>query len=216
MLAAVDRQGRSGDETCIVAYQKLDCARYVLGVTKTPDRNSCHDFFEYGLRDGHHHIGGDVTRGDGINGNTLGRALLGQGLGESVNAAFSRGVVDLAILPGLAVHRADVDDAPETACAHTLDDTAAHVEARPQISAHDVVPLVVVHLVHGAVTRDTRVVNQNFNRTYLFLYPAYGLSAGIQIAHIKFVNCNARGLGEGAGFLIVTAIIGNNRIACFF
>ena len=42
-------------------------------------------------------------------------AFLRQRLGEAVDARLRGGVVDLAVLAGLAVDRADIDDAAEAA-----------------------------------------------------------------------------------------------------
>src|SRR5712664_3618617 len=133
MLAAVDRQRRAGDETGIVSDQEHHAAGYFIGLAEPADRDLGDDLFQHVGRHGRDHVGLGVTRRDGVDGDPLRCAFLGQRLGEAVDARLGGGVVDLAVLAALAVDRADIDDAAEAARAHLLDHGAAHVEARAEI-----------------------------------------------------------------------------------
>jgi hypothetical protein len=75
-------------------------------------------------RDGGDHVGIDIAGRDRVDGDADARAFLRQRLGEAVDAGFGGGVIDLAILAGLAVDRADVDDAADT-CARSCRPTVA-------------------------------------------------------------------------------------------
>src|SRR5208282_6365895 len=114
MLPAIDRQRRAGDEAGRVADQEHHAARDLLGVAEPADRNPRHDLLQHVLGHGAHHVGVDVAGRDGVDGHALARAFLRQRLGEAVDARFGGGVVDLAVLPGLAVYGTYVHDAPET------------------------------------------------------------------------------------------------------
>ena len=72
-----------------------------------------------------HHLGGDIARADGVDGDALAGVLLRQRLGEADVAGLGGGIVGLAHLALLAVDRGDVDDAAEAALAHAVDDRAA-------------------------------------------------------------------------------------------
>ena len=63
----------------------------------------------------------------------------------------------------LAVDRPDVDDAPDAALAHALDDAAAAVEARGEVGLEHLVPAVEVHAVQGPVPGDPGVVHQDLD-----------------------------------------------------
>src|SRR3546814_2509935 len=70
---------------------------------------------------------------DGVDRDPGPRPFLGQRLGEAVDAGLGGGIVDLAVLSGLAVDRADVDDPAELARPHALDRAAANVEAGAEV-----------------------------------------------------------------------------------
>src|SRR3546814_18622933 len=82
-------------------------------------------------------------------------------LGEAVDARFGGGVIDLAILPRLAVDRTDVDDPPPFTLAHPRKHRLGHVEAAAEVGAHHLVPHLVGHLRHRAVTRDPGIVDDD-------------------------------------------------------
>ena len=89
---------------------------------------------------GGHHIGVDITRCDGVDGDTFGSTFLGQGFGETVDPGFGGRIVDLAVLPGLSVDRTDIDHAPEIARQHAFPHRFAHVEATAEIGVEHMVP----------------------------------------------------------------------------
>src|SRR3546814_1048264 len=70
-------------------------------------------------------------------------------LGEAVDARFGGGIVDLPILPRLAVDRTDVDDAAPAALDHAGKAGLGHVEAAAEVDAHHVVPVVIAHPREG-------------------------------------------------------------------
>src|SRR6185369_3153161 len=168
MLAAVDRERRAGDEIGVVGDEEKNAARDVLGLAEAAHRNARHDLLEHVLRHRAHHVGVDVAGHDRVDRDAEARTLLRQRLGEAVDAGFGRGVVHLAVLAGLAVDRADVDDAAELARAHAVDDGPAGVEARGEIGADDGVPILPAHAVERAVARDARVVHDDLDRPHLF------------------------------------------------
>ena len=98
-------------------------------MTEPAHGDACYDLLEHIGRHGAHHVCIDVAGCDRVDGDALGSTLLGQRLGEPVNARFRGGVVDLAVLSRLAVDRADVDDPAEAALAHAVDHQSTHVEA---------------------------------------------------------------------------------------
>src|SRR6185312_4197578 len=147
MLPAVDRERRARDEAALVGHQEQHPAGDLLGLAEAADGDAGDDLLQHFLGHGAHHLGVDIAGGDGVDGDALAGALLGQGLGEAVDARLGGGVVHLAVLPGLAVDGADVDDAAEAALAHAVDDAAGHVEAGGQVGVDDLGPLLRRHLV---------------------------------------------------------------------
>ena len=67
------------------------------------------------------HVGIDVTRGIALTVIPLARAFLCQRLGETVDARLGGGVVDFAVLPGLAIRTAHVYDTANRRVAHTIE-----------------------------------------------------------------------------------------------
>src|SRR5262249_48615739 len=126
------------------------------------------------------------------NGDTPGGALLRQGLGEPQHAGLGCGVVRLADLPGLAVDRADVDDAAKAPRAHPLDDRSRHIEARVEVGPDHVAPLIGAHPVHRRIAGDSRVVDQPLDRaSELCLSRLYTPGTGVEISDIEFEHGNA-------------------------
>src|SRR6266567_7945956 len=122
VLTAVRGQRRAGDEARIVRGQEYDAARDLFRLTQPPDGDLRNDvLLEHVLRDCLDHLGADISRTDGIDRDAALRALLRQRLGEAELARLRGRIVRLAHLALLAVHRGDVDDAPEFALAHALD-----------------------------------------------------------------------------------------------
>src|SRR3546814_6111164 len=65
------------------------------------------DLLQHVGGDGGDHVGVDIARRDRVHRDPGARAFLRQRLGEAVDARFGGGVIDLAILPRLAVDRTD-------------------------------------------------------------------------------------------------------------
>src|SRR5205823_15133850 len=68
VLAAIDREGRAGDEIGLVRDQEQDGAGDVLGLAEAADRNPCDDLFENVLRHRAHHLGIDIAGRNGVDG----------------------------------------------------------------------------------------------------------------------------------------------------
>jgi hypothetical protein len=82
---------------------------------------------------------------------------------------FGGGVIDLAVLAGLAVDRADIDDAAEAARAHAVDHRPRHVETGREVGLDHGIPLLEAHPVHRRVTRDAGIVDQHVDRAEIGL-----------------------------------------------
>ena len=122
-------------------------------------------FLQHVLRHRLHHLGVDVARADGIDGDARARALLRQRLGEAELAGFGGGIVHLAELALLAVDRRDIDDAAELALAHALDHVAAHVEQRIEIGVDHRRPLLGLHPMQLRIAGDAGIVDQHVDRS---------------------------------------------------
>src|SRR5690606_17917735 len=129
--------------------------------------NSVDDLFQHVLRHRAHHVGLHIAGGQGVDGDADGGAFQGQGLGETVDTGLGGGVVHLAVLAGLAVEGADVDDAAEAALAHAVDHRAAHVEAGAEVGVDHRLPAVRAHAVKGGVAGDAGVVDEDVDGAVL-------------------------------------------------
>src|SRR5262245_25404475 len=115
-LAAVRGERRAGDQAGVVRRQEHDAARDLLGLAQPAERNERQDLLvEHVLGYGLDHLGRDIARADGVDGDARPRALLGQRLGEAELAGLGGRIIGLAELALLAVDGGDVDDAPEFA-----------------------------------------------------------------------------------------------------
>ena len=117
----------------ILGDQEGDAARDLVGLAEPADRDLGDDLLQHVGRHRRDHVGVDIARRDRVDGDAELRAFLRQRLGEAVDARFGGGVVDLAVLPGLAVDRADVDDPAPAALAHAGERRLGHVEAAAEI-----------------------------------------------------------------------------------
>src|SRR4051812_34593021 len=213
MLAAVDGEGGAGDEAALVGDQEQYAAGDLGRLAETADRHFGDDLLEHVRRHGADHVGVDVTGCDGIDGDALGGTFLGERLGEAVDAGFGRRVVDLTVLAGLTVDRADVDNPAEAALAHTVDHVAAHVEARRQVCRNDVVPLLEGHAMQHAVAGDAGVVDDDLDRTQFRFDLGKTFLAGFEVADIPLESGDAGTLGEFAGLLVVAGVDGGDLVA---
>src|SRR3954470_21938660 len=210
VLAAVDRQRRAGDEAAVLGAEEGDSAGDLVGAAQTADRDSRDDFLEHLGRDRRDHLGVDIAGRDRVDGDSGAGALLGERLGEAVDARFGGGVIDLAILAGLAVDRADVDDPAVFALAHPVPDRLGHVEAAAQIYVDDLVPGLAVHPLHGCVASDSGIVDEDVDRPQLGFDPGDSGDAGIVVGDVPFIGPDAGAGGEVACFLLVAGIIGGD------
>src|SRR3546814_19625089 len=80
---------------------------------------------------------------------------------------FGVGVVDLAVLAGLAVDRTDVDDPAPSAFAHAGKAGLGRVETAAEVDAHHHVPVLEAHFVQHAVTGDAGIVDDDVDRADL-------------------------------------------------
>src|SRR5580693_4892559 len=106
MLATVYGDIGASEECSFLRAQVDDQTGDLVRLAQAVEWNLWDDFaIEDVLRNGHHHFGSDVARGNGIDGDALPRHLKGQRLGETVHACLRRGVIRLAEGPLLAIHR---------------------------------------------------------------------------------------------------------------
>src|SRR5205085_9105696 len=115
------------------------------------------------------HVGVDIARSDSVDRHAGTRAFLRQRLGEAVDARLGGGIIDLPVLPGLAVDRADVDDPAVAAAGHALEHRFGHVEAAAEVDVDDLLPLHAVHPLHGRIAGDSGIVDQHIDRPDLGL-----------------------------------------------
>ena len=206
-MAAVDRDGGPGDEVGVVRDQEQHGAGDVLCAAEPADRDAADDFLQHRLRHRAHHVGVDIARRHGIHGDAVARALLRQRLGEAVDAGFRRGIVDLAVLAGLAVDRADIDDAPEPARAHAGEGGVAEVEAGAEIGVEHRLPALRRHPLQRAVARDPGIVHQDVDGAELPLDLRDARLAGREIAHVPLVDVDAGDGAEALGRLVARMVV---------
>src|SRR3546814_19484201 len=108
-------------------------------------------------------------------------------LGEAVDARFGGGVIDLAILPRLAVDRTDVDDPPPFTLAHPRKHRLGHVEAAAEVGAQHLVPHLVGHLRHTPVPRAPRIVDHDIDHTPALAVLCAPLLSLVKTAKTPFV-----------------------------
>jgi hypothetical protein len=191
VLTAVHRDRGAGDEAGLVRTKKSTARAMSSAWPRRPDRDAADDLLQHLWRHRANHLGVHVAGRDGVDRDALGRALLGQGLGEAVDAGLGGGVVDLAVLAGLAVDGADVDDAPEAALAHASMHRVSTVEAGAEVGVDDLVPLLVGHLVHGAVAGDAGVVDQDVDRPEVLLDLGDAGCDRVVVADVELVGRDA-------------------------
>ena len=115
-----------------------------------------------------------------------------QRLGEAVDARLGGGIIDLAILAGLAVDRADIDDAAEAALQHAVPRRLAHVVAAAEIGIEHLVPGLAVHLLHGGVAGDAGIVDDHFHRAQFGFDLLDARRAVVEGRDVPFVGLRCR------------------------
>src|SRR5690606_1573009 len=117
--AAVDRDVGAGDVAGVVVAAEGDDARDLVAAAKPADLHAVDDALADLLGNRHHHRGVAIARRPRVDRDALARHLARQRHGEAVHPGLGRRVVGLAELTGLAIDRADVDDATEAARDHS-------------------------------------------------------------------------------------------------
>src|SRR5690606_10813903 len=141
VVAAVDVEVGAGDPARLLVGEEAHAVGDFLRRAEAAGGDVGDDLGADFLRHRHHHVGGDVARGNRVHGDAVARVLARQGNGEAVHAGLGRGVVGLAVLALQAVDRADLDDPAPFALAHALDHRAGDVEAGIEVGVDHVRPL---------------------------------------------------------------------------
>ena len=177
------------------------------------DRNAGDDLLQHVRRHRAHHVGIDVAWRDGVDGDAEARAFLGQRLGEAVDARLGRGVVDLAILAGLAVDAADIDDAAELGGAHAVEGQLAQVVAGAEVGIDHRIPHVASHACQRTVAGDAGIVHQDFDRPDIRDDLLERLLAGLEAADVELGHPDPGLLVECGCRFFVAGIVGDNNPA---
>src|SRR4030095_8198452 len=111
------------------------------------------------------------------------------------------------VLPGLAVDRSDVDDAPVAAAGHSFPNGLGHVEAAAEVRIHDLLPLLVVHALHRRVAGDAGIVDQHVDRSDFFLDLLHARLTGFVVGDVPFERRNAGAFRELASALVIACVI---------
>src|SRR6516165_4908786 len=171
--AAVDGPDLAGDVRGLVGGEEADGAGDLLRPGKPAQRNLLPDPLQRPFRHGGHHVRGDVTGSDRVDGQPdalprgatgpldLEDRLLGQRFGQAEQPRLGCGVVGLADLAGLADHRGHADDPAGALLDHVVEGGLGHEKGPGQVDRDHPLPVLVAHLRHGLVDRDTRVVDQD-------------------------------------------------------
>src|SRR5688500_8565 len=210
VLAAVDRQSRAGDEAAVFRAEENDATGDLVGAAQTADGNPRDDLLEHVGRHRRDHLGVDVTGRDRVDGDAGPRAFLGQRLGEAVDAGFGGRIIDLPVLAGLTLDRADIAAAAIFARVHSLPDRLGHVEAAAEIDVDHRVPRLAVHPLHRAVAGDAGIVDEDVDRAELAFHLLRAGDAGVEVGDVPFVGLDAIAFAELARFLLVAGIVGGD------
>ena len=106
------------------------------------------------------HGGGDVARGDAVDGDPPGCDFPRQGPGKAHDTRLGGGVVGLAGVADEADDGGDVDDPAAAAGNHGFDDCFGEIPAAFEVDADDGVPLLFLHPEEEVVAGDAGVVNE--------------------------------------------------------
>src|SRR5689334_25218818 len=140
MLAAIDGQSRSSDEPGVIRHEEYHAPRDLLRLSQPAHRYARHNLFQYMRRHGGNHFRVDISGRDRIHRNTLRCAFLRQRFGKSMDARFRSRAIDLTVLTGLPVDRADTYNTAEASFEHAVPGGFAHIEAAAEIGIEDLIP----------------------------------------------------------------------------
>ena len=177
------------------SHRNADAARDLVRLSEAADRNLRDDLAEHVLRHRGDHVRVDIAGRDRVDGHAVARAFLRQRLGEAVDARLGGGIIDLAILPGLAVDRADVDDPAIAAAGHAFEHRLGHVEAAAEVGVDDVLPFLAVHPLHRRVARDPGIVDEHVDGTKVGLDLPHAFLARVIVGDVPFVGLDAGSVG---------------------
>ena len=194
----------------MVGTQEADAAGDLARLAEPADGDLRDDLFQHRFGHGGDHVGVDIARGDGVDGDAETRAFLRQRLGEAVDAALRRGIIDLAILARLPVDRTDVDDPAPAAFLHARKGRLGEIETAAQIGPHHGVPVFVAHLQQRAVAGDAGIVDDDVDRAVFFCHLAAGILHRVEIADVELDRRNAGFIGEFARRIVIARIIGDD------
>ena len=121
-----------------------------------------------------------------------------------------RGVIHLAILPGLAIYRTNIHDTAEFAGIHAFPDQLAKIVAGTKVCIYHCIPHVAVQLAHRSIARDASIIHQDFNWPHFGFDFRNGFSALREIGDIEFIAGNTGAIGECFRRRIIAGIGSNH------
>ena len=127
-----------------------------------------------------------------------------------MDARLRRGVVYLAILPGLAIYRTDIHNAAELARIHAFPDQLAKIVAGTKVCIYHRIPHVAVQLAHRGVARDACIVDQDFNRAHFGFDLRNRFRALRVISDIEFIAGNTGAISKRLRRRIIPGIGSNH------
>src|SRR6185436_8766109 len=125
-------------------------------------------------------------------------------------AGLGGGVIDLAVLAGLAVDRTDVDDPPVTASRHPVPHRLGHVEHAAEVDVDHLAPLAAIHPLHRRIAGDARIVDEDVDGPELALHLAHALDARVEVGYVPLEALDPGALGELARPFLIAGIIGRD------
>src|SRR6266851_6641175 len=136
-------------------------------------------------------VGGDVTRRDGVDGDTPPAVFLRHRLREADNPGFCGSVVRLTRAADYSGERGDVDDAAVSLLQHLAEGGAAAVEHALEVLLDDDVEVLFLHRREQAVAGRSGVVDEDVETT---VGGDGGLDDGLRGAEVAHVALHGRSL----------------------
>ncbi|SAL87482.1 hypothetical protein AWB67_07420 [Caballeronia terrestris] len=104
--------------------------------------------------------------------------------GEAVDARFGRRIIRLAERAARAVHRANIDDTPETTLDHSGNNRLGHIEERVQIRAQDGIPIRLCHVDEPRIASDSRIVDKHIDNADIVEHALSAFGTGVEVRDI--------------------------------